>query len=71
MYLFNRAVKAFNLGNYILALSLFEESADNSPSGSTVEVYARIQVINIAVSLGMTEKAQENYEILQEQGTEF
>ncbi|PIE53065.1 hypothetical protein CSA37_02905 [Candidatus Fermentibacteria bacterium] len=68
MYFFNRGVKAFNMNNHVLALRLFEESIRLSPPRSTIAVQARVQSVNIAASLGMTERAREHLLVLQELG---
>lgn len=70
-YYFNRGVKAFNTGNNVLALSLFEESAANCPTGTTMEVHARIQAFNLAVHLGMRERAMVHEARLEELGVQF
>jgi len=53
LYLYNRAAKAFNMRNYIMALILFEESAEASPPGSITYVQARMQVLRITEALDM------------------
>jgi hypothetical protein len=50
-YLYNRAVKAYNMQNYVMALSLFERAAEASPPGSTVREQAELQVQRIEEAL--------------------
>ncbi len=63
-YLFNRAVKAYNLRIYILALSLFEESASISPPGSSVSILARMEALRISEAYNMEAKIIFHTEIL-------
>jgi hypothetical protein len=50
-YLYNRAVKAYNMHNYIKALVLFEASAEASPPESNTYVQARMHVLQITEAL--------------------
>lgn len=64
LYLYNRAVKAFQLGNLPHSLLLFEEAAEVSPSGSHTSVYARLMAVQICRSLSMDERADAHALIL-------
>lgn len=55
-YLYNRAVKAYNMGNHIQALVLFEESAEVSIPGTTTFVYARMEALRIAQAYNMQDR---------------
>ena len=47
-YLFNRGAKAYNMRNYLLALTLFEESAEASPPGSSTFINAESEALRIS-----------------------
>ncbi len=65
-YVYNRAVKAYNMGNYILALSLFEEAAEASPPGSTTSVYARMEAVRILRAYNMQDRVDYHTRLLEE-----
>lgn len=67
LYLYNRAVKVFNMGNMPLSLLLFEEAAEVSPYGSHTSVYARLMAVQVARSLSMDERADAHALILREE----
>lgn len=67
LYLYNRAVKAFQLGNLPHSLVLFEEAAEVSPAGSHTSVYARLMAVQICRSLSMDERADAHALILREE----
>ncbi len=55
-YLYNRAAKAFNMQNHLLALTLFEESIEASPSGSSISVHARMEALRISQALNLEDR---------------
>lgn len=67
LYLYNRAVKVFNMGNQPLSLLLFEEAAEVSPYGSHTSVYARLMAMQIARSLSMDSRADAHALILRQE----
>jgi len=64
-YLYNRAVKAYNMRNYILALTLFEESAEATPPGTTISVHARMEALRISQALNLQDRVLLHSQILQ------
>jgi len=67
LYLYNRAVKVFHMGNMPLSLLLFEEAAEVSPRGTHTSVYARIMAVQIARSLSMEDRADAHALILRQE----
>ena len=67
LYLYNRAVKVFQMGNMPLSLLLFEEAAEVSPRGTHTSVYARIMAVQIARSLSMDDRADAHALMLREE----
>ncbi len=67
LYLYNRAVKVFHMGNMPLSLLLFEEAAEVSPGGTLTSVYARVMAVQIARSLSMDERADAHALILRQE----
>jgi hypothetical protein len=63
-YLYNRAAKAHNMRNYLLALTLFEESAETSPPGSTTAIYARMEALRISQALNLEDRIILHTELL-------
>ncbi len=55
-YLYNRAAKAFNMRNHLLALTLFEESIEASPYGSSISVHARMEALRISQTLNLEDR---------------
>lgn len=67
LYLYNRAVKVFHMGNQPLSLLLFEQAAEVSPYGSHTSVYARLMAVQIARALSMDERADAHALILRQE----
>lgn len=57
LYLYNRAVRAYNMGNPVLSLTLFEAAAEESPPGTHTSVYARYMAINLSRAMNLEERA--------------
>lgn len=66
-YLYNRAAKAYNMRNYILALTLFEESIEASPSRSSTSVHARMEALRISQALNLETRIILHTEALQQE----
>jgi hypothetical protein len=67
VYFYNRAAKAYNMGNYPLALLLFEESASVSPRVTTVSINSRVEALRISRALGLEDRVQLHSRILQQE----
>ncbi|RKZ05197.1 hypothetical protein DRQ21_00015 [Candidatus Fermentibacteria bacterium] len=63
-YLYNRAAKAYNMRNYLLALTLFEESIETSLPGSTTAIYARMEALRISQALNLEDRVTLHTELL-------
>ena len=57
-YLYNRGVKAYNLGSAPHALFLFEEAAMASPPGTVTSIQAGFMALEISRALGLEERAR-------------
>jgi hypothetical protein len=64
-YYYNRAVKAYNLQYYILALTLFEEAAEASPPHSTTSVFAGMEALRISQDLNLEDRIAIHTQALQ------
>lgn len=65
IYLYNRGAKAYTLGNYLLSMTLFEDAAEASDPGSSVQMQSRMEAVRIARALGLDERADEQIRLLQ------
>ncbi len=65
-YLRGMAVRAYNMGDYRHALTLYERSALMAPEGSVTAVYSRYEALRITRALGMDDRAREHARILSE-----
>ena len=65
--LYNRAAKAYNMGNCILALTLFEQAAEVSPPGSSISVHARMEALNISLFYNLEDRIILHTEALQQE----
>lgn len=66
-FLYNRAAKAYNMGNYILALTLFEQSAEASPPGSSISVHARMEALRISLAYSFEDRIILHRQTLQQE----
>jgi hypothetical protein len=57
-YLYNRGVKAYNLGSSSHALFLFEEAARVSPRGTATSIQAGVMALEISRALGLDGRAR-------------
>lgn len=64
-YLYNRAAKAYNMRNYLLALTLFEESAEISPPGTTTSIHSRMEALRISQAYNFEDRIILHTESLQ------
>ncbi len=64
-YLYNRAAKAYNMRNYILALTLFEKAAEVSPQGTSTSVHARMEALRISQALNLDDRVRLHSQLLQ------
>ena len=65
-YLRGMAVRAYSMGDYPHALTLYERSALLAPRGSVTSVYSRYEALRISRALGMEDRAREHARILRE-----
>jgi hypothetical protein len=65
-YLRGMAVRAYNMGNYRHALTLYERSALAARRGSVTSVYSRYEALRISRALRMDDRAREHARILEE-----